>query len=217
MKDKMLENTYEFQEDSSNNSESNADMIENEIHSKGIFNKLWNKIMKIPYGEIPEAIKGRIYVTLFGFGGIGIVALIVNLINYNKSFVFMAIVLLLFAIFNGLYLLFQAGRDNIIEIEGVITQKEKKGVRKGEYDAYVQTAEGDVYKIFLTKMYKDYKRGHIIRFYTLKEGSRYCKDGVINLSTIYAMERLSAKVTTDEEDQYINQELEDELENELEE
>ena len=86
------------------------------------------------------------------------------------------------------------------EIEGVVIEKERSGYRKQKVFLYIQTPKKAVYRILATESGMKYKKGNIVRFYTTKNSLNNLQDGVYIVNSVYAVDRLSAKVTSDEED-----------------
>lgn len=153
--------------------------------------------------DFPAAIKSRI-VTLSGlFIGGGTALLLIFLTAGMASYWYLPVLVMVY----GVYLVWQlyhlAASDKIREKEGVLIDKEKGGYRKQHSFLVIQTPEGNVYRVLATERSRQYRVGDIVRFYSTPNALNHLKDGVFEVRVIYAIERVSAKVTTDEEDKKI--------------
>ena len=137
------------------------------------------------------------------FLGGGIALILVMLVVGMKEMWYFPLIIIGY----GLYLIFQlyylASNDRLKETEGVVIDTERGGYRKQNHYLIVQTTKGAVYKVFAADKSSQYKEGDIVRFYSTKESLENLNDGVFEVRVVYAIERLSAKITTDEQDEKI--------------
>jgi hypothetical protein len=173
-------------------------MSENEEISK--LTQLKEKLFPSIGKEIPTGVSKQIHKNLAMFVGGGIFLLIFLLAVQAWEFLYMAVGIILFGLYISLYIYHLALTDKIREIEGVVIEKERSGYRKQKLYLYIQTPKHAVYRILVTESGRKYKEGNIVRFYSVANALNNLQDGVNIVSSVYAVERLSAKVTSDEED-----------------
>lgn len=166
---------------------------------KGLREKLFPKSEKV----IPVGISKQISRNMVLFVGGGLLLLIFLMAVGMWELIYAAVGIILFGIYISLYTYHLVLTDNMQEIEGVVIEKERSGYRKQKVFLYIQTPKKAVYRILATESGMKYKKGNIVRFYTTKNSLNNLQDGVYIVNSVYAVNRLSAKVTNDEEDEEV--------------
>ena len=155
--------------------------------------------------EISPCISKQIHKNILMFIAGGLLLLLFLIVVKAWEFVYMAVGIVLFGVYISLYLYHMAVTGKMVEVEGVIIEKERTGYRKQKLYLYIQTSKHAVYRILATELGMKYKEGNIIRFYSNEDSLNNLQDGVYIVNTVYASERLSAKITSDDEDEEIDQ------------
>lgn len=166
---------------------------------KGLREKLFPKSEK----AIPVGISKQISRNMVLFVGGGLLLLIFLMAVGMWELIYAAVGIILFGIYISLYTYHLVLTDNMQEIEGVVIEKVRSGYRKQKVFLYIQTPKKAVYRILATESGMKYKKGNIVRFYTTKNSLNNLQDGVYIVNSVYAVDRLSAKVTSDEEDEEV--------------
>ena len=163
------------------------------------------KLFPTDKAEIPQCISKQIQKNILLFIAGGLLLLLFLIVVKAWEFVYMAVGIILFGIYISLYLYHMAATGKMVEVEGVIIEKERTGYRKQKLFLYIQTPNHAVYRILATELGMKYKEGNIMRFYSSVDSLKNLQDGVYIVNTVYASQRLSAKITNDEEDEKIDQ------------
>lgn len=167
--------------------------------------QLKEKLFPVKKEEVPQCISKQIHKNILMFIVGGLFLLLFLLVVKAWDFVYMAVGIVLFGIYISLYLYHMAITGKMVEVEGVIIEKERTGYRKQKLFLYIQTPNHVVYRILATELGMKYKEGNIMRFYSTADSLKNLQDGVYIVNTVYASQRLSAKITNDEEDKKIDQ------------
>lgn len=156
-----------------------------------------------PYENYPAAVKKHIMDTVSMFVMGGILLLVLLFAAGAGSYWYLGAVICAFGAGTAARTAFLAANGRLEETEGVVTGTERAGYRMQKNYLVVQTARGSVYRVILSDSKRKYREGNIVRFYTTPESLCHLKDGEYEVNVVYAMERVSAKVTSDEEDEKI--------------
>lgn len=153
--------------------------------------------------DFPAAVRNKLVMLTALFIGGGIALILFFFVMGMLDFWYLPIAVIGYGLYLIMQLYYLASNEKLREIEGVVIDKEKSGYRKQNHFLVVQTSKGAVYRVFATDHSSQYKEGDIVRFYSTREALNNLKDGVFEVRVVYAIERVSAKVTTDEEDEKI--------------
>lgn len=153
------------------------------------------------FETFPLAIRNKIMSLAGLFLGGGFAVFLLFLVAGGMEFWYLPAMVIVFGIFLIGQLYYLASNGQLKEVEGVIIDKEKDGYRKQNSYLVVQDTKSAVYRIIATDHSKNYKIGDIVRFYSVADALTHLKDGVYEVRVVHAIERLSAKITTDEEDE----------------
>ena len=170
---------------------------------KGLKERFFPKSEK----AVPVGISKQISRNMVLFVGGGLLLMIFLMAVGMWELIYAAVGIILFGIYISLYTYHLVLTDNMQEIEGVVIEKERSGYRKQKVFLYIQTPKKAVYRILATESGMKYKEGNIVRFYTTKNSLNNLQDGVYIVNSVYAVDRLSAKVTSDEEDEEVENAL----------
>lgn len=172
-----------------------------------------NQSFQKKMAEFPAAVKNKLITLFLLFIGGGAALILALLAAGMSDMWYFPLIIMGYGIYLIFQLYYMASSGNLKETEGVVIDKERSGYRKQNSYLIVQTSRGVVYRVIATDRSSQYKEGDIVRFYSTKEALNHLKDGVFEVRVVYAIERVSAKVTTDEEDEKIR--LQEEAEKEL--
>lgn len=163
----------------------------------------WERFLPEPFENYPDAVKRRILdiITTFVLGGI--LLLVLLLVAGAGSYWYLGAVICVFGTGMAARIAFMASNGRLKETEGVITGMERAGYRMQKSYLLIQTMHGAVYRVISSDNRKRYREGNIVRFYTTPESLCHLRDGEYVVNVVYAMERISAKVTSDDEDEKI--------------
>lgn len=155
----------------------------------------------ISYEEYPPAVRAKLLSLFLAFISGGTVFLILLGVLGMLEYWYFAAFIILFGVGMILQLSYFAANDRLTEVEGVVIEKERDGYRKQHLYLLIQTVKGDVYRIYAADKSRKYKEGDIVRFYSAADQLNNWRDGICEARVVYAMERVTAKITTDEEDE----------------
>lgn len=154
-----------------------------------------------PYEEYPPAVRSKLMSLFFVFIGGGAIMLLLFSALGMLQYWYLPAIVIVFGLFMILQLAYYSSNDKLREVEGVVIDKERDGYRKQNSYLLVQTAKGAVYRVIATEKSRKYKEGDIVRFYSNADALKNLKDGIYEVRVVYAMERLSAKITDEKEDE----------------
>lgn len=166
--------------------------------------KTWNFYFPIPYEEYPAAVRAKIVSLFLAFISGGLLFLVLLGALGMEEYWYLAAIIILFGVVMVAQLSYYAARGKLKEVEGVVIEKERNGYRRQYTYLWVQTAKGSVYRIYATDKSRGYKEGDIVRFYSNADNLHNLRDGIHEIRVVYAIERLSAKITTDGEDEKLD-------------
>lgn len=163
--------------------------------------KTLKSIFPKPYEEYPSAVRSKLMSLFFVFIGGGAIMLLLFSVLGMLQYWYLPAIVIVFGLFMILQLAYYSSNDKLREVEGVVIDKERDGYRKQNSYLLVQTAKGAVYRVIATEKSRKYKEGDIVRFYSNADALKNLKDGIYEVRVVYAMERLSAKITDEKEDE----------------
>lgn len=150
------------------------------------------------FDTLPTALRNRCLKNLILFVGVAIAIIILSFVSKQYTFLIGAGAVLLFGVLTTYFIIKNYKSGNVLEITGVITQKEKEGYRRQYKYASVEDDNHRVYRIMLTDRQRRYKIGDIITFYTTKDSIGRPVDAEYRVFKIYAIERFNTSISSDE-------------------
>lgn len=153
------------------------------------------------FGELPKALRNRCLTNLGLFVGIGVFSVIIALAYGVYPFLLCSAILILFGIITVYFIIRNFKNGEILEITGVVTQKDREGYRKQHKYINIEDDNHRVYRLLLTEKSRRFKVGDMVTFYTTKDSISQPVDAEYRVFKLYAIERFNASVTEEDAEQ----------------